>query len=188
MKEKDSPIRLGIILLIISGIMGLILGGANYVTRDLIAEKKDAANKAAYAKVLPEGVDTGSLTPLDVPEEYASTILEAYSADDSGYAMRVSGKGYGGNVIIAVGMTPEGILTGVCVVEHSETPGLGANASNASFTDQFIGKSGVLTVVKGDASEGQISAISGATITSRCVTGSVNAALSYYESVLKGGK
>lgn len=44
---KDSPIRLGITLLLIAGIMGLILGGAYTLTKDTIDEKKDAANKAA---------------------------------------------------------------------------------------------------------------------------------------------
>ena len=185
---KDSPIRLGITLLIISGIMGLILGGANYITKDLIAAKKDAANKAAYASVLPAEADTNALEMVEVEEEYASTILEVCSADSVGYAMRVSTKGYGGAIVIAVGIDMNGTITGVTVVEHSETPGLGANAANPSFTDQFIGQSGTLTVVKGEGGAGSISALSGATITSKSVTDSVNAALEYYNTYLKGGK
>ena len=185
---KDSPIRLGITLLIISGIMGLILGGANYITKDLIAAKKDEANKAAYASVLPAEADTGSLEILEVEEEYASSILEICAADSVGYAMRVSTKGYGGAVIIAVGIDTTGTVTGVTVVEHSETPGLGAHAANPSFTDQFVGQNSELTVVKGEGGAGSISAISGATITSKSVTASVNTALEYYNTYLKGGK
>lgn len=45
---KDSPLRLGITLLIIAGIMGLILGGVNAVTKDLIVRKIDEVNRAAY--------------------------------------------------------------------------------------------------------------------------------------------
>ena len=102
--------------------------------------------------------------------------------------MRVSTKGYGGAVIIAVGIDTTGTVTGVTVVEHSETPGLGANAANPSFTDQFVGQNSELTVVKGEGGAGSISAISGATITSTSVTASVNAALEYYNTYLKGGK
>lgn len=184
---KDSPVRLGLTLLIIAGIMGLILGGANALTKDIIAEKKDAANKAAYAQVLPDA-DIRSLEKLDVDASYQDNILEVYAAQEAGYAMRVSTKGYGGAVIIAVGLDREGTITGVRVVEHSETPGLGANAAKEDFTGQFTGQSGDLSVVKGEAGAGQISAISGATITSGSVTASVNAALQYYRDVLKGGR
>lgn len=183
---KDSPIRLGITLLLIAGIMGLILGGAYTLTKDTIDEKKDAANKDAYAQVLPDA-DIRNLEELPVDEAYAGRILEVYSAREGGYALRVSSKGYGGAVIIAVGLNPDGVITGVKVVEHSETPGLGANAAKEDFSGQYTGKTGELSVVKGAAGEGQISAISGATITSRSVTESVNTALQYYRDVLKGG-
>ena len=86
-----------------------------------------------------------------------------------------------------MGIDVSGTVTGIQILEHSETPGLGANASNPSFTDQFIGKTETLTVVKGEASANTISAISGATITSRSVTESVNTALTYFQEILKGG-
>lgn len=183
---KDSPLRLGITLFIIAGIMGLILGGVNAVTKDLIARKIDEVNRAAYGAVLP-GVDTTSLESMEVDNAYADRILEIYQAPEYGYAFRVSTQGYGGAVVIAVGIDVSGTVTGIQILEHSETPGLGANASNPSFTDQFIGKTETLTVVKGEASANTISAISGATITSRSVTESVNTALTYFQEILKGG-
>ena len=57
---------------------------------------------------------------------------------------------------------------------YSETSGLGSNASKPAFKDQFIGKSGTLAVSKDG---GEIEALTGATITSRGVTESVNSAL-----------
>lgn len=183
---KDSPLRLGIILFIIAGIMGLILGGANVMTKDLIARKIDEVNRAAYGAVLPD-VDTAALEPLEVDDAYADRILEIYRAPETGYAFRVSTQGYGGAVTIAVGIDHTGTVTGIQILEHSETPGLGANATDPSFTDQFIGKSEPVTVVKGEADANTISAISGATITSRSVAESVNTALTYFQDILKGG-
>ncbi len=180
LRDASSPAKLGIILLLIAGIMGLILGTANTLTKDIIAEKKDAANKAAYAAVLPEGADVDTLAPIEVPEAYKDTVLEAFKAATGDYCMRVSSKGYGGAVVIAVGIASDGKVTGVQVVEHSETPGLGANATNESFRSQFVGKSGSVELVKSDAGTGQVVAITGATITSRSVVTSVNEALKFF--------
>ena len=99
---KESPLRLGLTLLIIAGIMGLILGGVNAATKDIIAKKVDEVNRAAYGAVLPEA-DTTRMESLTVDDAYADRILEIYRAPECGYAFRVSTKGYGGAVIIAVG-------------------------------------------------------------------------------------
>ena len=67
-----------------------------------------------------------------------------------------------------------------------ETPGLGAKASDSSFKDQFSGKSASeLALIKGSSSgENEISAISGATITSTAVTDGVNVAIELFNSSL----
>ena len=61
-------------------------------------------------------------------------------------------------------------------------------ADEPAFKDQFAGKSGEVKIVKGTASaDEEISAISGATVTSTAVTKAVNAGLRFYETELKGG-
>lgn len=187
LRDVSAPFKLGLILLLIAGLIGLILGGAYALTKDRIAVAKEAANKAAYAAVLPAEADISALEEVSIPAEYEADVLAAFKAGDSGYCLQVSGKGYGGTVVVAVGLDQSGAVTGIEIVDHAETPGLGANATNDSFKGQFTGASGQLTVVKGDAGAGEITALSGATITSRCVTGCVNKALAYYADVLKGG-
>ncbi|MFR2465176.1 MAG: FMN-binding protein, partial [Clostridia bacterium] len=112
-----------------------------------------------------------------------------YRAENGGVAMKVMGTGYGGDMEMAVGIDADGNVTGVSIISHGETPGLGAKATEADFIDQYSGKNAkeTLTVVKGDAAENEISAISGATITSRGVTEGVNEALQYYTVYLKEG-
>ena len=100
----------------------------------------------------------------------------------------MTSKGFGGDVTMAMGLTADGQITGISFTELNETAGLGMKASEPAFKDQFAGKSGKLTLVKGTASgEQEISAITGASVTSNAVINAVNAGLDLYETVLKGG-
>ena len=79
----------------------------------------------------------------------------------------------------------QGKVTGISIISHTETPGLGAvagadNAKGDQFRDQFVGLSGELAV---SMDGGTIDSITSATITSRAVTEGVNAALSYVLSL-----
>ena len=91
------------------------------------------------------------------------------------------------DVTLAVGLTPDGKVNKISFTELNETAGLGMRADEDSFKDQFPGKSGSVALVKGAAGENEISAITGATVTSTAVTNALNAGLNFYETVLKGG-
>ena len=90
--------------------------------------------------------------------------------------------GYGDKVgmVVAINMAEE-TLRGIGVTTHKETPGLGANAkADPRFAAQFAGKS--ITDSFGVTTDGgQISALSGATITSRAVCTGVNQAVETYK-------
>ncbi len=103
----------------------------------------------------------------------ADTVVMESSA--SGYADKIG-------MVVAINMTDE-TIRGVAVTTHKETPGLGANAkTDPRFTAQFEGESisdqfGVTTA------GGQISALSGATITSQAVCVGVNNAVASYNQL-----
>ena len=80
----------------------------------------------------------------------------------------------------------EGTITGVELLEISDTPGLGMKATEPAFKDQYKDKTvEEFTVTKtGSASDSEINAISGATITSNAVTNAVNAALYYLHNCI----
>ena len=88
--------------------------------------------------------------------------------------VEVTPSGFGGNLDVMVGVDNDGVCTGVSIVSHAETSGLGANATKEAWRAQFIGKSGTLAVTKDG---GEIEALTGATITSRAVTSGVNSAI-----------
>ncbi len=116
------------------------------------------------------------------------------SGNQIGYLITsTSAESYGGNVQIAVGITNEGELTGIGFLSISETPGLGMNAKEPAFKDQFIGKKAEnLEVTKtGASADNQIEAISGATITSKAVTNATDAAIYFVANspgTVGGGK
>ncbi len=191
-----------LILFVITLISGFLLGGAYQITKDPIEKATEAANMAAYKKVFPEAAEFTSDDKMEAAVESCNTELLSQSfgkvgvenafqaVDASGTALgyvitSYSGDSYSGVVKISVGIKEDGTINGIEFLEISDTPGLGLKAKEPAFKDQYAGKNKEsLTVTKsGNAGDGEINAISGATITSSAVTNAVNAALYYVHSI-----
>jgi electron transport complex protein RnfG len=191
-----------LILFVITLISGFLLGGAYQITKDPIEKATEAANMAAYKKVFPEAADFTSDDKMEAAVETCNTELlsqnfgkvgveNAFQAVDAsgtaqGYVITsYSGDSYSGLVKISVGIKEDGTINGIEFLEISDTPGLGLKAKEPAFKDRYAGKNTEsLTVTKsGNAGDGEINAISGATITSSAVTNAVNAALYYVHSI-----
>ncbi len=116
-----------------------------------------------------------------------SQILSLDLGIDNGevisYVVGVAPKGYGGAIEMLVALDTDAVVTGVKIISFSETPGLGANAKKAEFTDKYKGKSGEISVVKGTPGDNEIDAITSATITTKAVTSGVNTAIAFAESL-----
>ncbi|NLK98226.1 RnfABCDGE type electron transport complex subunit G [Defluviitalea saccharophila] len=176
-------LKLGFILFLITAVSAGLLGFANEMTKEPIAKQVQQTKEEAMKQTLPEA-DKYEGVEVDLPEE--SSILEVnagYKGDTlEGFAVKVAPKGFGGAIEIMVGVSKDGILQGVKILSHSETPGLGANAESPAFTSQYEGKSGQLKVVKTTpGAEDEIQAITGATITSKAVTTGINEVLNLIE-------
>ncbi len=171
-KYIELPLKLFIITLV----AGICLGATYYFTKEPIANQRAlAAEKArseAYQDATFEAVNEDAVTKLMADEKFAhiDSIYKAEAEGKEGYVVTLRTKGYAGDVEIIVGVNSELAVTGVVVGKNSETPGLGANAKNPSFRDQFIGTTA-------PAIGQDIDAMTGATITSKAVTGGVNIAL-----------
>jgi len=110
-----------------------------------------------------------------------SSVVEAISEDELlGYVISVTNKeGFGGDITFSVGIDLKYQVTGVYILSMSETAGLGMNAQNPEFLDQYkVSNSGLFITNKVDSAEGtNIDALTGATITSKAMTKGVNAAI-----------
>jgi len=107
------------------------------------------------------------------------------------YLLFCTSKGYGGDIPLTVGIQSDGTVSGYSVLSISETAGLGMKAKDdPNWGKQFAGKKAdAFSVVKdgsGSGDDAKIDAISGATITSKAVTGAMNSCLAYFQS-LEGG-
>ena len=200
-KTKKESFRIPkpvIALTLIAAIAGVALSGVYSMTKDTIEEQKLLAEAASYKEVCPdaENFEISDAAKAKLEElaggnwgtEYGSTrINEAFvgkdaSGNTAGYALSVSSKGFGGDVTMALGLTPDGKVSKIAFTELNETAGLGMRADEASFKDQFAGKSGSV-----EYGQDGVEAMSGATVTSTAVKQAVNAGLNFYETVLKGG-
>lgn len=168
-------LRLTVTLLLICAFVALALAGVNAITKDKIAANKAAKTAAALEKVLP-GVE--GLEKMELAAD-AGIVTGIYGAGNS-YAVEVAPNGFGGAITMMVGIV-DGKVTGISIISHAETPGLGAVASQdtdkgVAFRDQFKGL--ISGIAIGDG-ENQIDSLSGATISSQAIVDGVNAALEY---------
>ena len=190
MKEViKKACHLGGTLFAVTAITGLILGFVQHGTEDAIKRVEMEAQNAAFRIVLPDAKNFEEI--VAEPDEF---VAEVRRGDDAtglvGWCMNVNSKGYGGIVNFIVGVTKDGGVKAINILNHSETPGLGARSTEPEFYGQFADKKVLpLKVVKGEASNpDEIAAISGATITSNAVTSGVNAAVEYWSKHLKGAE
>lgn len=189
------------ILLAITVIAGLLLGVVYQVTKDPIAAqealaKQEAcqevfADAASFAMIGVEAVDESAWSSEGYGQEHIDEVMEAKdgSGELLGYVITVTTKeGYGGDIRFSIGVRLDGTLNGMSILSISETAGLGMQAEDV-LKPQFAEKQAEKFVYtkNGAASEEQIDAISGATITTNAVTNGVNAGLYYFQTVLGGG-
>ena len=198
---KNKIIKDALVLLAITLVSGVALGLVYEVTKDPIAQGQEKSKQEAYAAVFADAsfsADdkvTAKVNELGKTYDGATVdeVLAAKGSDGSvsGYVMSLTAKeGYGGAITLSMGVKTDGTITGLSVLEASETAGLGAKCKEPEWQAQFDvskGKHGPnMEVVKGGgASETQIDAISGATITSKAITKAVNAGLKFVEELSK---
>lgn len=175
-------------LLLICVVVAAALGAVNMITEPIIAENNQKTFEEAMREVLPQMQGVPTEMPVDdfISSQSGTTLNSLFYGEEAGYVASVTcAEGYGGDVTVMVGITPEMKIQKIKIMEMSETPGLGAKASAPAFSDQYSGLKKRISVVKNGSSENSIQAISGATITSKAVTKAVNTAL---EAAEKGEK
>ena len=180
-------------LTIISLIVAALLGLVNSVTADKIAAIDAENTRIAMSAVVPEGSEFTD--KLDISDDVAaasaqggSKLMELYPVTKdgaaAGYVMKISASGSQGTIVMMVGVDADKAITGISVVSHAETSGIGTkvvgnepNAAGVPVLDQFIGMSGSGSLVVGK----NITAVSGATVSTKGINMGANAALAVAE-------
>ena len=161
-------------LLIIAVAVAGLLGAVYSLTREPAERQLMKTREAVKSEVLP-----GAVSFVEIFGEFSENILSVYEAyndggSHAGYVIELLAEGYGGPISLMAGFSA-GSISGVRIMRHSETPGLGALITSENFYKQYEGKKiAPLTVVRSGALENEIDAITGATISARAVTNAVN--------------
>lgn len=180
-------VHLAGVLFLIAFAATLLLTVCNAMTKDRIAMLEQQAETEAMQAVLPVA-EAFEEIPGNGSEVVKHIFCGTRAGDTVGWCVSVTPKGYGGEINMMVGVSPGGTVAGVKIISMSETPGLGAKASEPSYYEQYFEQTGPISVIKsGDPKDNEVVAISGATITSRAVTDGVNAALEAVE-MMGGGQ
>jgi len=165
--------------------LGLILLAFCMVATALLAYVNSFTKPRIEAIKLKEAADARNELIPDSDFEEISGEMTYYIARDKntkeikGYTFTAEQIGYGGPVKTMAAVDKDYKIISIKVIQQTETPGLGTNATNPKFTDQFKGKTpDQLTVDKdGGVPPNAIKALTGATITTRAVANAVKASI-----------
>ena len=191
-KLKSSITNMALVLTGVAVITGGILAYVNNLTSGPIAQQKEKALADGIKAVMGGGelsvAKTDTVRQNDEKGKEMTYII--YQTQDSqkkdlGAAVESTTQGFGGDLKILVGFDPEGNILGYTLLEHAETPGLGAKADQwfqKGAKGDIIGKNPKeQLVVSKDG--GQVDAITASTITSRAFLLAVNNAYNAYMRV-----
>ncbi len=163
-ENKAYPVVFLAVIVVIS--VSLLLSISS-VTSPVLEMRKAEETKNTLETIFPE------MGNYEVEDEIYIIYRDG---EKDGYAFQSSGKGYGGEIEILVGLDTGFKIKGISVLSHTETPGLGARITEASFTDQFKGMSLSELALKSEG--GGIDAITGATISSKAVVDAIRGNMS----------
>lgn len=176
-----NMIKLGATLFLIAFITTALLAFVNKVTTAVIESNNIAAENSSRQE----------LVDADDFMDAGDGVYEGTKNGKTvGYCVNVSPESkFGGQMQMMVGISEDMSVTGIKIISHNETPGLGANAAEPEFSQKLAGKKYPVKVnKKGNSNENQIDAISGATLTSQAVADGINEAFEKIESKGLGEK
>jgi Na+-translocating ferredoxin:NAD+ oxidoreductase subunit G len=185
MKET---LRLCFVLTLICAVCAAVMSFVDQKTKAPI-EKSIAAEKMDAVKaVIPPCDNDLAKSAITIADKDREMELTFYVGTTKGvpvgaaFAIVATG-GYAGAIDLLVGADTAGAVTGIEILRHAETPGLGAKITTPLFRKQFIGKSikdpTNWSVVKDG---GPFKQITGATVSSRAVTTAIASGLEFLDA------
>lgn len=163
-----------------------LLAGVYALTKNPIDAAAAAKNEAAIKEVLPE-------TAVAIEEErtidfdgatYAYNLAYDEAGNTVGCAINVAPVGFGGPIVIKVGLTAAGVVWNTKVLSQAETPGLGAKCVEASFSEQFKGFDPAQKKLAVKKDGGDVDAITASTITSRAYVDGIATAVDVFHAIV----
>ena len=180
---NNKIVKLALVLFLICAATAGVLGIVNALTYERIDQMVHQKEYEAYAAVL--GSESGYTAVEFDSAAFPTVNTVSKSNDGNGYVVTSTFSGAQGSITMACGVDNDLKCTGISIIEHSETSGLGAVAASSSdagvaFREQFVGQGADIALSKAG---GSIDALAGATITSTAVTDATATSIACVESL-----
>lgn len=183
----NEMVKMVVVLTVLSSVAGGVLAAVNKGTASQIKDQQLKFVKGPAIEAILAG---STINPIESRFEITegdtekSIFVGKFDGKANTIAFEEFGKGFGGDIGVMVGINMDtDKLVGAAVTVHTETPGLGAKAKDdPGLVSQFKGLAASESF-KVSKDGGQITAISGATITSRAVCDAVNKASKIYQNI-----
>lgn len=166
------------ILFAITCVTALLLGVVNMFTAPVIEKYGEDKVKAAVETVVEGNIDVTTAVEYEVDGESTVEQITSYvnSEGKTVYAVKSVPVGYAGDIEMMIGFDDQCMVTGVEIINMSETAGLGANAKgNTKWLSQFMGEG-----------QDKLDALTGATVTSKAVEKGIKDARLQIEKIVGG--
>ena len=197
MTGTPSVIKSGLTLAVIAAVCTALVAATYKATADRIVANElalleQSLQPALSGRFYDGGVSESKLvlpSPHGLPGSDAAIIYRVFRESEPVAALLVvsARDGFSGAIRLLVGVDYDGIVTGVRVLEHRETPGLGdkIDADRTDWILQFDGHSLRDPDVEGWAIHsdgGQFDQLTGASVTPRAVIKAIRDTLIYFEA------
>ncbi len=194
---SDSVLRNGVTLAAIAAVCTTLVATTYHLTKDRIAANERAFLERKLAPVLGSIAFEGSISeskrlvraPHNLPGREDALIYRVYSDGQPVAALFAvtAPDGYAGPIRILLGIDVDGVVTGLRILEHRETPGLSdkIEESKSDWVHQFAGKSLGDPVIEDWSIRrdgGEFDQLSGASVTPRAVINAVRETLLYFDA------
>ncbi len=180
-KEHIQPV---VVLTCICLVITLALAVVSGITKPIIEENTRRNADEARMELLPTATSftqyEGDLAVYTPDTVY---VTDCYVASGQGIVVTVNTRSFGGELTEMVGIDADGAITGVKVMSHGDTKGLGTKAHDATYlSTQYVGKS-ELAGAENIKSDSSVTAVTGATVSSNGIYQGVCAALMQFEQM-----
>jgi len=191
--------NLTVVLTIICSLAATALALVYNITKDPIAYQQRLKKLKAIKAVQPNYDNEPDQDFVDISLEKNAEgdagltrfYLTKKGTDPTGVVFVVTAIGYGGPIDLMLGLTPDGTITGIQILKHTETPGLGAKITEEKFLQQFTTKNAQNTTWTLKKDGGDIDQISGATISPQGVVKAISEGLilfsDHHDEILTAG-
>ncbi|MFC1771137.1 FMN-binding protein [Candidatus Margulisiibacteriota bacterium] len=188
--KNNLPLRMMIVMMVITAISGMVLSGIWAISKDKIAQNEKAKIREALYEINPE---TKTYKVINVG---ADEVYKCYNKGNSliAYFFLAEGNGFQAPIKIAMSVKPDfKNIIGIRVLEQTETPGLGAKITEMDFVNKFVGLKLFENLLikckkeKAQKNKSEIKAITGATISSKACVSIINDKIALLRYLINGG-